>query len=137
MFVKLRTKEITGQPDAMKVPALPGLKEDAMLSTFHRLAASASAIALVLVLAAPPAHASEAAGAPGTLRAQLVSWFTAWWPWSAAESGGLHAAGGRRGSLPIARSPWTGERTGLGRRPQKPVIRIECNPTPDPNGCPH
>lgn len=106
----------------------------------HRLVVTALALATVVSLAAPPAHA--AGSLLDSLGARVQGWAAGWWPWPAAASHGIVTAnpdGGARSSVGSVR----GGRAGgdAGRQPGRalpPVVRVRCDnaSNPDPNGCP-
>lgn len=124
----------------MTVPRPPRDKEVVMFSrTFSRSTVTALALCALLVLAAPPAQAGQAAGLLGGLSAKLQTWVTAWWPGVAGTDsrGGLIDPNGRSQRRVAAPVPG-GKASGGANRHHGRVflgpIRPGCSGPIDPNG---
>jgi hypothetical protein len=106
---------------------------------FHHPAVTVLVLAILLALAAPPAHA--AGNLLDHLGARVQSWAAAWWPWPATASHGIVAAnpeGGARSNVSAVHGSGTrGHGEGQPGRLLLPGARPLCAPGVDPNGCPH
>jgi hypothetical protein len=117
------------------------MKEDLMsFRQSHRLVVTALALASLLALAAPPAHA--AGNLLDSLGAKVQGWAAAWWPWPAAASHGIVAAnpdGGARANFGTVHGGRPGGNAGRqAGRALPPGVRPACDNAGigDPNGCP-
>ena len=103
----------------------------------HRFAISALLLAVLLVLAAPPAQAGTGSSLLDSLGAKVQSWLAAWLPAAGIQGESATARVGAHvpGSLT---TPGVGRHgDGAGRSVHRGRIRVECIGPNDPNGCPH
>jgi hypothetical protein len=109
--------------------------------TSRRPVVAVVALAMLLALATPPAHA--AGSLLDSLGARVQGWAAAWWPWPAAASHGIVTAnpdGGARSNLGTVHGGRPGGNAGRqAGRALPPGGRVTCDNAGigDPNGCPH
>ena len=103
----------------------------------HRFAISALLLAVLLVLAAPPAQAGTGSSFLDSVGAKVQSWLAAWLPAAGIQSESATSGSGRAnvGSHAKLAAGRLGGSPG-GYRGHHPVIRPQCGPINDPNGCP-
>jgi len=102
----------------------------------HRPAICALLLAVLLILAAPPAQAAQGSSFLDHLGSKVQSWLATWLPGVRVDGAGLTEDKGGAGSGGRAQEAGRGNhRQG---RAFHPVIRPECdnNSGVDPNGCP-
>jgi len=101
----------------------------------HRPAICALLLAVLLVLAAPPAQAAQGSGFLDHLGSKVQSWLASWLPGVRVDGAGL--VDNKGGAAQGGRAQEAGRNLRQGRA-FHPVIRPACdvNPSSDPNGCP-
>jgi hypothetical protein len=107
--------------------------------TFSRSMVTALVVCALLVLAAPPVQAGQAAGLLGGLSAKLQTWAAAWWPAAVGTDsrGGIIDPNGRTQRRAAAPVPGGKGSNGANRhhgRDYHGPIRPECSNGVDPNG---
>jgi hypothetical protein len=106
----------------------------------HRFAVSALLLAVLLLLAAPPAQAGSRSSLLDNLGAKVQSWLAAWLPGAGIQGEGATARVGQSQGAHIPGSlttPGVGRHgDDAGRSVHHSRIRVECAGQSDPNGCP-
>jgi hypothetical protein len=103
----------------------------------HRFAVSALLLAVLLLLAAPPAQAGSRSSLLDNLGAKVQSWLAAWLPGAGIQGESATAPSGRTnvGSHAQAAARGLGGSLRSHReRSFRPIIRPGCSVVTDPNG---
>jgi len=105
---------------------------------FHSVG-SALVLAVLLALAAPPAQAAERSTLLDHLGAKVQTWLVGWLPGIRIDGQDTTDSNGRVAIADHARQAAggaSGRITTEKGRTFHPIIRPQCNPAVDPNGCP-